>query len=73
MLQPESAAQAETLFKPSVQPKFANQAQSVPLPTRKPKKPGTAVAKRIVRQQAKEEPNPMRFGSFGFNYTDPAQ
>ena len=73
MLQPESAAQAETLFKPSVQPKFANQAQSVPLPTRKPKKPGTAVAKRIVRQQAKEEPNLMRFGSFGFNYTDPAQ
>ena len=73
ILQPESAAQSDTVFKPSVLPKFANQAQSIPLPTRKPKKPGTAVAKRIVRQQAKEEPNPMRFGSFGFNYTDPAQ
>lgn len=53
------------------------QPDSIPLPTRKPARltakplPSTAVLRRIARRQ--RDPESMRFGSFGYNYTDPAQ
>ena len=45
----------------------------VPLPTRKPEKPNTTTVKRVAKRHVEGEPKPMQFGSFGYNYREPAQ
>jgi hypothetical protein len=76
--QSESGAQSD-LVPPTVsvpQSESGAQPDSIPLPTRKPARPtarealpSTAVLNRIARRQ--REPEPMRFGSFGYNYNPP--
>lgn len=74
----ESDAQHDSVANPTSVSQLDSAAQrdSVPLPTRKPEKPiakevlpSAAVVKRMAQRQAEREPTPMRFGSFGYNYS----
>ena len=74
----DSVAQHDSVANPTYVSQLDSAAQldSVPLPTRKPEKPlakdalpSAAVVKRMAQRQGEREPKPMRFGSFGYNYT----
>ena len=71
----QSSTQADLVSDPpSVsQSESAPQLALVPLPTRKPEKPNTTTVKRVAKRHVEGEPKPMQFGSFGYNYREPAQ